>query len=137
MTPPKPQRRPTRALLPPLDPQRFVPTRERPVRAKARQLQSDTEITPHSHAWAQVRGWVRDHRPGATYVPTLSTASAAAGLAEGPQAYQAAVCAPVAAERQGYPALRDLVDARVDNNGAAQFAFDLDAFIAAIERLAP
>ena len=24
-----------------------------------------------------------------------------------------------------------------DNNGAAQFAFDLDAFIAAIERLAP
>lgn len=54
MTPPKPQHRPTRALLPPLDPQRFVPTRERPVRAKARQLQSDTEITPHSHAWAQV-----------------------------------------------------------------------------------
>ena len=41
------------------------------------------------------------------------------------------------AERDGYPALRSLVDARVDNNGAAQFAFDLDAFIAAMERLAP
>jgi AraC-like DNA-binding protein len=43
-----------RALLPPVDPQRFVPTRERPVRAKSRQLKQDTEITPHSHAWAQV-----------------------------------------------------------------------------------
>jgi AraC-like DNA-binding protein len=44
----------TRALLPPVDPQRFVPTRERPVRAKSRHLKQDTEITPHSHAWAQV-----------------------------------------------------------------------------------
>ncbi len=44
----------TRALLPPVDPQRFVPTRERPVRAKSRLLKQDTEITPHSHAWAQV-----------------------------------------------------------------------------------
>ena len=47
-------RRPVRALLPPVDPQRFVPTRERPVRAKSRQLKQDTEIMPHSHAWAQV-----------------------------------------------------------------------------------
>ncbi len=46
--------KPARALLPPVDPQRFVPTRERPVRAKSRHLQPDTEITPHSHAWAQV-----------------------------------------------------------------------------------
>ena len=44
----------TRALLPPVDPQRFVPTRERPVRAKSRHLEQDTEIAPHSHAWAQV-----------------------------------------------------------------------------------
>lgn len=47
-------RKPARALLPPVDPQRFVPTRGRPVRAKARHLDPDTEITPHSHAWAQV-----------------------------------------------------------------------------------
>jgi AraC-like DNA-binding protein len=46
--------RKTRARLPPVDPQRFVPTRERPVRAKARHLGPDTEITPHSHPWAQV-----------------------------------------------------------------------------------
>ncbi|MCA0337342.1 MAG: prephenate dehydratase [Actinobacteria bacterium] len=68
-------------------------------------LEDVTAIGTHSHAWAQVRRWVRDHRPGATYVPTLSTASAAAGLAEGPQAYQAAVCAPVAAERDGLTVL--------------------------------
>ncbi|HOM15479.1 MAG TPA: helix-turn-helix transcriptional regulator [Rubrivivax sp.] len=51
---PLPSHKPARALVPPVDPQRFEPTRERPVRAKARQLRSDTEITPHSHAWAQV-----------------------------------------------------------------------------------
>lgn len=45
--------------------------------------------------------------------------------------------AALAAEREGYAALRELLDARVDNYGAEQFAFDLDAFIAAIERLAP
>lgn len=34
-----------------------------------------------------------------------------------------------------YPGLRELVDARVDNFGDEQLAFDLDAFIAAIEQL--
>ena len=32
-------------------------------------------IGTHSHAWAQVRGWVAAHTPNAAYVPTLSTAS--------------------------------------------------------------
>jgi prephenate dehydratase len=56
-------------------------------------------VGTHSHAWAQVRGWVAAHVPDATYVPTLSTAAAAEGLAGGAPAaaYQAAVCAPVAA----------------------------------------
>ncbi|RLK52941.1 hypothetical protein [Microbacterium telephonicum] len=35
----------------------------------------------------------------------------------------------------GYPALRRLVDARVDNFGEDQLAFDLDAYVAGIERL--
>lgn len=43
-----------RAHLAPQDPRRYVPTAERPVRAKVRHLDSDTEIQPHSHAWAQV-----------------------------------------------------------------------------------
>jgi AraC-like DNA-binding protein/mannose-6-phosphate isomerase-like protein (cupin superfamily) len=42
------------ALLQPLDAGRHVPTAERPVRAKVRRLQPDTEIQPHSHRWAQV-----------------------------------------------------------------------------------
>lgn len=44
----------TRSTLPPLHPRRYAPTAERPVRAKARQLATDTEIQPHSHPWAQV-----------------------------------------------------------------------------------
>jgi AraC-like DNA-binding protein/quercetin dioxygenase-like cupin family protein len=43
-----------RATVPPLDPRRFVPTAARPLRAKVRHLEPDTEIQPHSHAWAQV-----------------------------------------------------------------------------------
>ena len=31
-----------------------MPSRERPVRAKARQLAADTQVMPHSHPWAQV-----------------------------------------------------------------------------------
>ncbi len=63
-------------------------------------LGSVRAVGTHPHGWAQVRGWVGQNLPDTTYVPTLSTAAAAAGLAAGgePAAYQAAVCAPVAAE---------------------------------------
>lgn len=37
-----------------LTPHLFVPSRERPVRAKHRQLRADTQVRPHSHPWAQV-----------------------------------------------------------------------------------
>jgi AraC-like DNA-binding protein/quercetin dioxygenase-like cupin family protein len=46
--------RPPRALLLPVDPRHFIPTPGRPVRAKARRLEEDSEIAPHSHPWAQV-----------------------------------------------------------------------------------
>ncbi len=64
-------------------------------------------VGTHSHAWAQVRGWADRTLPRAAYVPTLSTASAAKDLAERPDevTYQAAVCAPVAAERFGLEVL--------------------------------
>lgn len=56
-------------------------------------------VGSHSHAWSQVRTWMAEQMPQATYVPTLSTAAAAEGLASGgTQPYQAAVCAPMAAE---------------------------------------
>lgn len=38
----------------PLDPQRFAPSADRPVRGKSRHLGADTRVAPHSHAWAQV-----------------------------------------------------------------------------------
>jgi prephenate dehydratase len=69
-------------------------------------LGSVRAVGTHSHAWAQVRGWVEAHLTGAAYVPTLSTASAAAGLAAAQDPhYDAAVCAPVAAEIHGLEVL--------------------------------
>lgn len=58
-------------------------------------------VGTHSHAWAQVRGWCQANVPDARYIPTLSTASAAEDLATGEAAFDAAVCAPVAAETHG------------------------------------
>ncbi len=64
-------------------------------------------VGTHSHAWAQVRGWMADRLPDAVYVPTLSTAAAAESLAEGPQPFDAAVCAPAAATLHGLDVLAD------------------------------
>lgn len=64
-------------------------------------------VGTHSHAWAQVRGWMGAHLPDAAYVPTLSTAAAAEGLAAGPQPYDAAVCAPAAATLHGLDVLAE------------------------------
>ena len=73
------------------------------------QLADVRAVGTHSHAWAQVRGWMDQRLPGATYVPTLSTAAAAAGLARGEvgQGYDAAVCAPVAAANHGLEVLAE------------------------------
>lgn len=61
-------------------------------------------VGTHSHAWAQVRGWMAANLPRASYVPTLSTAASAVALdvaaAEEPL-FQAGVCAPVAAANHG------------------------------------
>jgi prephenate dehydratase len=79
-------------------------------------------VGTHSHAWAQVRGWMGAHLPEAVYVPTLSTAAAAAGLggADGEQAaYQAAVCAPVAALNHGL----DVLAEGIGDNAAAVTRF--------------
>jgi prephenate dehydratase len=64
-------------------------------------LDAVAAVGTHSHAWAQVRGWMGDHLPDAVYVPTLSTAAAAEGLEQGRQSYDAAVCAPAAARLHG------------------------------------
>lgn len=65
-------------------------------------------VGTHSHAWAQVRGWMDANLPSAVYIPTLSTAAAAAGLVgEVEQGYDAAVCAPIAAANHGLEVLAE------------------------------
>ncbi|WP_313311084.1 helix-turn-helix transcriptional regulator [Pulveribacter sp.] len=61
-----------------LTPHLFVPSRARPVRAKYRQLGADTQVRPHSHAWAQVAistsGVLRLTVPGGTFIVPPSRA---------------------------------------------------------------
>ena len=73
-------------------------------------------VSTHPHAQAQCRGWMGLHLPDAAYVPALSTAAAAAGLSVGTDVgYDAALCAPIAAERYR---LRVLADDVADNPSA-------------------
>lgn len=65
-------------------------------------------VGTHPHAWAQVRGFVAEHLPEATYVPALSTAAAAESLGQDLDVgFDAAVCAPVAAENNGLVVLAE------------------------------
>ncbi|MGB3878964.1 MAG: helix-turn-helix transcriptional regulator [Diaphorobacter nitroreducens] len=61
-----------------LTPHLFVPSRERPVRAKHRELRADTQVRPHSHPWAQVAisttGVLRLTVPRGTYIVPPSRA---------------------------------------------------------------
>lgn len=74
-------------------------------------------VASHPHAEAQCRAWLADHLSGVAVEPAMSTAAAAAGLAtggpgvaggtraSGDAPYDAAVCAPSAAERYGLAVL--------------------------------
>ncbi len=61
-----------RTSVPPIDPQRYAPTAERPLRAKLRHLAADTRVDPHSHPWAQVamssKGVIRMAAGHSTYL---------------------------------------------------------------------
>lgn len=75
-------------------------------------------VASHPHGWAQCRGWVGAHLTEAVYVPALSTAGAAQGLdpsGDGEPGYDAALCAPLAAERFGLEVLASDVG---DNSSA-------------------
>ena len=56
-------------------------------------------VATHPHAHAQCRRWLAQMLPEALAVPALSTAEAAASLAEGTTSHDAAISAPIAAER--------------------------------------
>ncbi|MEJ6005351.1 helix-turn-helix transcriptional regulator [Paucibacter sp. AS339] len=63
---------PGRTSLPPLDPQRYAPGAARPVRAKARLMESWMDIQAHHHDWGQlvfsISGVVRVSTPDATFL---------------------------------------------------------------------
>ncbi|MEP7331480.1 MAG: prephenate dehydratase [Terracoccus sp.] len=81
-------------------------------------------VGTHSHAWAQVRGWMAANLPDAVYVPTLSTAASATTLAgPGEVMFDAGVCAPVAAADAGLVVLAE----DIGDNQAAVTRFVLVA----------
>jgi prephenate dehydratase len=66
-------------------------------------------VVSHPHALAQTAGRLAEHLPGVAPMPLTSTAAAAEAVAAGK--YDAAVCAPIAAERYGLVSLLgDLAD---------------------------
>jgi prephenate dehydratase len=70
-------------------------------------------LASHPHALAQSARWLSAQLPGVSPLPTTSTAAAAAAVAAGE--FDAAVCAPIAAERYG---LATLVEDISDHPGA-------------------
>jgi prephenate dehydratase len=70
-------------------------------------------VASHPHALAQSARWLATHLPDVTPLPATSTAAAAAAVAAGE--FDAAVCAPIAAERYG---LARLVEDVADHTGA-------------------
>ena len=70
-------------------------------------------VSTHTHAWAQVRGWVEANLPGVEYTPSGSTAAAARALADaepGSEPFDAAVCAPLVAEQTDLPVLARAIE---------------------------
>lgn len=72
-----------------------------------------TSVGSHPHALAQCRKRLAAEYAGVSHITTLSTGAAAKDLAEGDVNYDAALCAPIAAERYGLeviaPGLEDNV----------------------------
>jgi prephenate dehydratase len=94
-----------------------VPVQLALLAPSGRDLTSVRTVASHPHAAAQARGWLARHLPGAEVVHVGSTAMAAAMVAgvEGhPGEYDAAIAAPLAAERYGLVALADDVGANPD-----------------------
>lgn len=73
-------------------------------------------ISTHTHAWAQVRSWVAENKPGVDYLPGSSTAGAALGLLHDNPGYEAAICSPAVA--QAHPELEVLAHNIGDNKNA-------------------
>jgi prephenate dehydratase len=72
-------------------------------------LDAVSTIAAHPQAATQCRGWLRAHAPTATVVEVLSNGAAAVGAATAE--YDAAICAPIGAERHRLAVLaKDIAD---------------------------
>jgi prephenate dehydratase len=72
-------------------------------------LDSVRSIAAHPQAATQCRGWLRQHVPEATVIDVLSNGAAAEGAAAGH--YDAAICAPIGADRYGITTIaKDIAD---------------------------
>ena len=96
----------------------LVPIRFALVALRPMELAQVRAVATHSHAWAQVRGWVQENMPEVEYIPASSTAAGALGLlASGESAgYDAAICSP--AILAAHPELTVLADDIGDNRAA-------------------
>ncbi|WP_144794767.1 prephenate dehydratase [Kocuria palustris] len=96
----------------------LVPIRFALVSLRPKELSEVRAVSTHSHAWAQVRGWVDENMREVEYIPASSTAAGALGLlASGDQAgYDAAICSPAIVA--AHPELAVLADDIGDNRAA-------------------
>jgi prephenate dehydratase len=92
-----------------------IPVRFALMARPGAEMASIARIATHPHAQAQVRRWIAEHLPQAHVIPAMSTAAAAAAVAEEPPAFDAAVAQPIAAEIYGLSILADDIQ---DNDDA-------------------
>lgn len=71
-------------------------------------------VVTHPHAHAQCRAWLSRHLPDAEVLVAASTAGAAAAVAEEGSPYDAAIAAPIAAERYRLAILAEGIGDRAD-----------------------
>lgn len=101
----------------------LVPIRFSLVAPREMPLAEIRSVSTHSHAWAQIRGWVEQNLPGVEYLAAPSTAAAAVAFLDGRGgtsgaglAYDAAVCSPGVVDR--HPELTVLAQNIGDNENA-------------------
>ena len=91
-----------------------IPVRFALIARSGTSLDDVRRISTHPHAQAQVRHWLAEHVPDAHVIPAMSTAAAAAAVAED-QAFDAAVSQRIAAEIYGLEVLAEDIQ---DNDDA-------------------
>ena len=77
-------------------------------------LASITRIATHPHAQAQVRRWLQENLPQVTIIPSMSTAAAAAALADGSAPFDAAIAQRLAADIYSLEVLADEIGDTAD-----------------------